>query len=289
MIVFRYPISINFNRHVLLLPNIFIFFVVLNSLVFGADLSGKPNCEQIASTVEKESNLPPHILSSISRVEAGRKLSTGNVRGWPWTLNHAGKGLFFDSKEQALKYLKQAVSSGSRNIDVGCMQLNYRWHKVAFSSIDEMMDPELNIKYAAQFVHELYGRHKNWEDAIKHYHSNKKKFNVPYFQKVAKVWDLKKVESIDSNPLMFTDAEEIEPLIETKQENIPSIKPLVVFDAAVYPLENDQTLIPNTQGINFISNSTKKSEIASAPINVPGYLRKHWSLVISLREQLETN
>ena len=113
----------------------------------------------------------------------------------------------------ALKYLKQAVSSGSRNIDIGCMQLNYRWHKVAFSSVDEMMDPELNIKYAAQFVHELYGRHKNWEDAIKHYHSNKKRFNVPYFQKVSKVWDLKKDESIESNPLMFTDAEEIEPLL----------------------------------------------------------------------------
>ena len=288
MIVFRYPISINFNLHVLLLPNIFIFFVLLNSLVFGADLAGKPNCEQIASTIEKDSNLPSHILSSISRVEAGRKLSTGNVRGWPWTLNHAGKGLFFDSKEQALKYLKQAVSSGSRNIYVGCMQLNYRWHKVAFSSIDEMMDPELNIKYAAQFVHELYGRHNNWEDTIKHYHSNKKRFNVPYFHKVAKVWDLKKDESIESNPLMFTDAEEIEPLIETKKENIPLVKPLVVFDAALYPLDNNQTLSPNNQGINFVSNSPKKSEITSAPINVPGYLRKHWSLVISLREQLET-
>ena len=40
--------------------------------------------------------------------------------------------------------------------------------------------------------------------------------------------------------------------------------------------------------ILITSNSPKKSEITSAPINVPGYLRKHWSLVISLREQLET-
>ena len=87
---------------------------------------------------------------------------------------------------------------------------------------------------------------------------------------------------------MFTDTEEIEPLIETKQENIPSVKPLVIFDAAVYPLDNDQTLSPNTQGINFVSNSPKKSQITSAPFNVPDYLRKHWSLVISLREQLET-
>ena len=166
--------------------------VFFSTIAESTDLLGKPDCEFIASKVEKEENLPKHLLSSISRVEAGRKLSNGNVRGWPWTLNHSGKGLFFETKEQALKYLRNAVNNGSTNIDVGCMQLNYKWHKIAFSTLSEMMDPNFNVQYAAKFAKELFARHGNWEDVIKHYHSNKKKFNVPYYNKVAKVLDIKK-------------------------------------------------------------------------------------------------
>ena len=163
--------------------NLFIFILVIlviylvGSIVWSADLNNKPNCEDLANQVEREENLPSHLLSSISRVEAGRKLSNGEVRGWPWSINHAGKGLYFETKEGALKYLKNAVANGSRNIDVGCMQLNYRWHKGGFTSLEDMFDPVKNINYAAEFVKELFERHKNWEDTIKHYHSNKEKFN----------------------------------------------------------------------------------------------------------------
>ena len=170
----------------------FLYVFLSTGLGWSADLTNKPNCEKIANRIESETNLPIHLLSSISRVEAGRKLSSGEVKGWPWSINHAGKGLYFETKKGALKYLKNAVSNGSKNIDVGCMQLNYRWHKGAFSSLDDMFDPEKNIQYAAKFVKELYGRHQNWEDVIKHYHSNKKKFNIPYYQKVSKVWNKQK-------------------------------------------------------------------------------------------------
>ena len=264
------------------------FFVGIFSLALGADLIGKPNCEKIASNIEAEAKLPQYLLSSISRVEAGRKLSNGKIRGWPWALNHAGKGLFFESKEEALKYLKKAISSGSKNIDVGCMQLNYRWHKVAFSSLEDMIDPELNVRYAAKFVNELYERHQTWEDVIKHYHSNKERFNVPYLQKVAKVWDLKKEQSIDSNPLMFTDAEKIVPLIETDEDQQILVKPLVIFDAASYSVSQEKIIESgNSNGINFDSRS--KIDFDTTPINVPNYLKKHWALVIKLREQLEKN
>ena len=189
---------------------------LVGSIVWSADLNNKPNCEDLANQVEREENLPSHLLSSISRVEAGRKLSNGEVRGWPWSINHAGKGLYFETKEGALKYLKNAVANGSRNIDVGCMQLNYRWHKGGFTSLEDMFDPVKNINYAAEFVKELFERHKNWEDTIKHYHSNKEKFNIPYHKKVAKVWDEKKENGLTNNPLGFSSTENILPVAEKK-------------------------------------------------------------------------
>ena len=263
-----------------------IIYVFLSiGLGWSADLTNKPNCEKIANRIESETNLPIHLLSSISRVEAGRKLSSGEVKGWPWSINHAGKGLYFETKKGALKYLKNAVSNGSKNIDVGCMQLNYRWHKGAFSSLDDMFDPEKNIQYAAKFVKELYGRHQNWKDVIKHYHSNKKKFNVPYYQKVSKVWNKQKENKLENNPLGFTAAENILPAVENKTIFKKEIEPIIVYDASshINIVETDQVL--NENGLNFKGDN--KNLTINSPLNVPKFIKKHWSLVLSLRQQLE--
>tara|TARA_A100001011_G_C14236573_1_gene811284 strand:- start:493 stop:1392 length:900 start_codon:yes stop_codon:yes gene_type:complete len=267
------------------------------NLVWSADLIGKPNCEYIANLIENDSNLPKHLLSSISRVEAGRKLSSGEVKGWPWAINHAGKGLYFETKKGALKYLKNAVNNGSKNIDVGCMQLNYRWHKGAFSSLEEMFDPEKNVQYAAEFVKELFDRHKNWEDVIKHYHSNKKKFNIPYYKKVAKVWDEQQKTDIDDNllgfsqtvkndnPLGFVQAENIQPVIEKENKTEKEVEPIIIYDASLVEDISDTTHILNKNGLNFERNTNEL--ISNSPVNVPKFIKKHWSLVLSLRQQLE--
>ena len=262
---------------------LYVFFAIGSG--WSVDLTNKPNCEKIANRIESETNLPIHLLSSISRVEAGRKLSSGEVKGWPWSINHAGKGLYFETKKGALKYLKNAVSNGSKNIDVGCMQLNYRWHKGAFSSLDDMFDPEKNIQYAAKFVKELYGRHQNWEDVIKHYHSNKKKFNVPYYQKVSKVWNKQKENKLDNNPLGFTAAENILPAVESKTIFKKEVEPIIVYDASSHINIGEIDKVLNESGLNFEGDN--KSLTINSPLNVPKFIKKHWSLVLSLRQQLE--
>ena len=39
---------------------------------------------------------------------------------------------------------------GVTNIDVGCMQLNYRWHNKFFSNLSEMINPIKNVDYGAK-------------------------------------------------------------------------------------------------------------------------------------------
>ena len=251
---------------------------------FTADLNNKPNCEKIANRVENDTNLPSYLLSSISRVEAGRKLSSGEVKGWPWSINHAGKGLYFETKKGALKYLKNAIANGSKNIDVGCMQLNYRWHKGGFNSLEEMFDSEKNIRYAAKFVKELYERHKNWEDVIKHYHSNKKKFNIPYYKKVAKVWDVQKENDKDNNPLGFTNTENILPAVVKKTILKKEVAPIIIYDATSILEIEEPAFTLNKNGLSFQGNNKK---VIKKPSNIPKFINKHWSLVLSLRQQLE--
>ena len=55
--------------------------------------------------------------------------------------------------------------------DVGCMQLNYRYHRENFADLWQMLDPAHNVDYAARFLKRLYRRHGNWTLAAARYHA----------------------------------------------------------------------------------------------------------------------
>ena len=166
---------------------------LLLALSCSKPLFGNENliCNELARKIEVEYNLPTNILASIAVVEAGRRQHDGSIKPWPWSLNHAGKSLFFDNKTQALEYLKTNITSKFRNIDVGCMQINVRWHQEQFKSFSAMIDPRNNIEYAASFLIHLKEVHGSWEYAIKHYHSATPKLHKKYYAKVEKAWSEK--------------------------------------------------------------------------------------------------
>ena len=166
-----------------------IFFTSLGSkLDASVNFATENSCELVASEAEKAFNLPNGILASIARVESGRKTQDGLYKAWPWTINDNGKGLFFDERDAAIKYIKRQVELNNIAIDIGCMQISVKWHGQAFSSQESMLDPHTNIAYAAIFLEELYQTHGDWELAIKHYHSADAEKNIPYLQKVNAIW-----------------------------------------------------------------------------------------------------
>jgi hypothetical protein len=50
--------------------------------------------------------------------------SAYNGRAWPWTLNVAGRGFFFRTREDAYKAVRFLISDGRCDFDVGIMQVN---------------------------------------------------------------------------------------------------------------------------------------------------------------------
>lgn len=144
--------------------------------------STAPDCEAMAIRMGKRAGLPDGLLPTISRIEAGRT-KNGKRRAWPWTLNHAGNGLYFDSRTKAFAYLKKTVDGGWQNIDVGCMQINVRWHRQNFDSLSEMLEPSKNIAYAITFLKELHQRTGSWTEAVKHYHSPNPKLGARYHKR----------------------------------------------------------------------------------------------------------
>lgn len=127
-------------------------------------------CRRVARLASRATGVPESVLYAISLTETGRKRDK-QFSAWPWTVNMEGRGVWFDTEQQARSYVLKEFKRGARSFDVGCFQLNYKWHGQAFKSIRDMFDPMTNALYAANFLRELYLEKGNWSDAAGAYHS----------------------------------------------------------------------------------------------------------------------
>jgi len=130
----------------------------------------KEICDQVAQIAANRSGVPVTVMQAISRTETGRK-HDGGFGPWPWTVNMEGKGVWFSSLDDARAYVFKHFKRGARSFDVGCFQINYKWHHQNFSSIDEMFDPQENADYAARFLKSLHDELGDWSAAAGAYHS----------------------------------------------------------------------------------------------------------------------
>ena len=142
-------------------------------------------CEQAAIAASQAEGVPLSVLTAISLNETGRKRG-GAFRPWPWTVNMEGKGEWFETNDQALQFATEAFNRGARSFDVGCFQINYKWHGQHFASIKEMFDPLTNALYAARLLKELYAEKGSWELAAGAYHSRTPKFAERYAARFAR-------------------------------------------------------------------------------------------------------
>ena len=143
------------------------------------------NCLNFTEKYGKQFNIPDKLLTSISLVESGIK-KNNNFVSWPWTLNVAGKSMFFDNKNDALSFLKKNYKN--KNIDVGCMQISLKYHINEFDSLENVLDPDTNVKYAAKFLRKLFLKYKRWNEAISRYHSSVPKRKTQYLNRVKNYW-----------------------------------------------------------------------------------------------------
>ncbi|MFE3836762.1 transglycosylase SLT domain-containing protein [Pseudogemmobacter sonorensis] len=128
-------------------------------------------CLTAARLAAVETGVPHDVLIAIALTETGRAGAGGALRPWPWTLNQAGKSHWFASREEALSHLATVVPQGVSNVDIGCFQLNWRWHNQAFPSSDAMLDPGQNALHAARFLASLHAKSGDWTNAVGRYHS----------------------------------------------------------------------------------------------------------------------
>jgi len=146
-------------------------------------------CRQATAAAEAARDLPPHLLTAISRTESGRRHpDSAETLAWPWTVMAEGEGRFLPSKAAAIQEVRQLQARGVRNIDVGCMQVNLHYHPEAFEDLEAAFDPVVNVAYAASFLMELREEARSWTRAVGQYHSRQAIRGNGYRAKVFKAW-----------------------------------------------------------------------------------------------------
>ncbi len=128
--------------------------------------AGGNACEREIQAAAARYGIPEGILYSVGLTETGRR---GSLQ--PYALNVEGRASFPASRSEALRQFAAAQAQGATLIDLGCMQINHRYHGDQFGSVDAMLDPRRNVDYAARFLRQLHDRHETWTMAVARYHA----------------------------------------------------------------------------------------------------------------------
>ena len=151
--------------------------IIFNTSV--ANATPTNSLQKLVSSYERKYQIPNMLLWSVAKVESGIN---------PLALNISGKTYSPKSKEEALRLLKSSMQQGISNIDIGLMQINFRFHGKNFKDVNEMLDIHKNIAYSAQLLCNLYKIHGGWREAVQHYHSSKAEYHLKYARKVLLSW-----------------------------------------------------------------------------------------------------
>jgi len=147
-------------------------------------------CLNATIQAEEEHQIQTNLLSSIANVETGRwNERLQQKMAWPWSVNVRGKGYFYKTKAEAIAAVKKWQKRGYKSIDVGCMQVNLRFHGSEFANLEEAFDPEKNVAVAARILKKRYNLRNDWMMAATDYHSRRPKKASAYKKKILAEWD----------------------------------------------------------------------------------------------------
>ena len=162
-------------------------------------------CAIAAADAAAKHDVPYDLMMAVGRVESGRDTALG-LMPWPWTINAAGDGAFFDSRKALKARAEELIAAKADNFDLGCFQVNYGWHGENFASLDAMLDPATNAEYAALLLRKHFEKTGDWIEAAGAYHSLTGDKAKIYKAKITAALNIPGVEPTEAAPEITREA-----------------------------------------------------------------------------------
>jgi len=140
--------------------------------------------------VAAQNGIPPAILYAVALAESGTRIDAlRSSRPWPWTLNIGGEGYFYPSRQAAVQALNGQLAVDRSSIDVGLMQVSWRYHQDRLTSVQRALDPYHNLQVAAEILADCFRDRQDWWAAVGCYHApNDPERAAGYRDRVRRHW-----------------------------------------------------------------------------------------------------
>ena len=122
--------------------------------------------------VAAANDIPADIFYAVALAESGRDIGRYHpLRPWPWTLNIHGEGVYFSDRQSAWQAIVASIAMQRTSIDIGLMQVNWRYHRHRLMSPWQALDPYTNLRAAAEILKYCQQRLADWWASVGCYHS----------------------------------------------------------------------------------------------------------------------
>jgi hypothetical protein len=119
--------------------------------------------------------IDPYILYAVALTESRKNDGQNRVIPSPWAINNDGNAFISGSQQEAEALLYQLMDQGKRNIDIGIMQVNLRWHGHRVAKPEQLLIPSTNLEIGASVLSEAIqsmpgnlahgiGRYYSWKN-----------------------------------------------------------------------------------------------------------------------------
>ncbi len=136
------------------------------SLAHSINLSGT-----LFDNIGRQVGLDPVLLYSVALAESALGKGSGTLGPHPWTLRSSNTRLYAKTRSEAELALAEHVKSHGPLIDIGLMQVNYRWHRDKVADPTDLLDPLINMTVAGEYLADMiYATPDDLELAIGKYH-----------------------------------------------------------------------------------------------------------------------
>jgi soluble lytic murein transglycosylase-like protein len=141
-------------------------------------------------SVAETHGIPSALFYAVALAESGTRVDAlGAMRPWPWTLNVQGDGRFYPSRRAATLAFEDALATGRTSVDVGLMQVSWRYHRRALGHVAGALDPYRNLDVAAAILTACHEMHRDWWAAVGCYHApNDPARAERYSHRVKRLW-----------------------------------------------------------------------------------------------------